>query len=477
RWRLLALSLPELWTKIDVKVYRISGTVRRGRVAEEMLRTILERAAGQKLHISVSTHLLTPNETKRFFAHLQSTLRDWASLTLSGIVSSKWGTYTVYGVYSGLSLFPTSADRAGFSSLEEFTIQHMGTFEYRGKLVDALTKAPKLRSLVIDQHPAQCPVLHATPPPPFNWSNLVHLDPGFMSHFSGYHQQLAMCTRLQTLVINTLHEHHIGDDTPMVELQSLELKTQAGLETDFESVIALVERSAPVKLTYIPVENVCLTDDTVGRLLQRTPHVTRFTVNGHILPFLPSAIVSGELLPNVEHVSVGISTLHYESLTRYALAGPTLDSIESLAKSGTPKGTLKSLRIVDEDVTTNMLFFPGRPARVESYQSREAEQKSQDASSPDRVRTTAAVFDHLLSGGMNAWTDRACSLLHENMELLEYIVTAMEDDETGGFEHAFRCKGLEELTKPSVSGDRVDGMTQIKDRLLVLKEKWAGQAV
>ncbi|KAJ8073954.1 hypothetical protein PM082_012238 [Marasmius tenuissimus] len=377
RWRQVASSTRELWTTISFQVCDLTAVFTKRDRAEtlyEMLCLMLARRAGKKLHVKVELDRRPPEEIRRFFDLLRSATRDWVSLTLGGSPERR-----------GVALYPQPEDREGFASLEAVSVQDMTARERKGKLRESLEKAPKLHPIAI-HHLNKTRNVHNSPPIPlplFRWPKLVHfaLD---HSSYTWSARGLALCSRLESLVIyasinrdtdsfmlmtefSTVRKlrlvsgAHVYSRRPatyldfyrrlkLPGLEQLEVDSRAGVETDWENITALLERSAPAKLKFVSIGGISLMDVTVGRLLRNTPQVTSLTITGDVLPYLPRAIMSGDILPNLEYLGVASRTpWRLQGVPGWSrLSRPTIAAIVNLLKSGNPTGTLGSLRVTEQ---------------------------------------------------------------------------------------------------------------------------------
>ncbi|KAL0568286.1 hypothetical protein V5O48_013705, partial [Marasmius crinis-equi] len=334
-WRRVSLGMPELWTSIYVWVPELSYNDERSQVVIEMMDAVLDRAAGEKLHVHVDTDAVAPRETRRFFTLLRSTCADWVSLTLRGTILYRGGWHDQH--YLGHPIFPEAKDETGFSSLETIDIEDMVTYEYRDKLLKALENASQLRSIKISSYPRKR-LLNA-PVPTFPWSHLTTFESSPASQPWSF-QALSNCPNLRVLVISgaTPSSHWTTDGFPSVTLRKVQklrisfrdhnshydsgladlptvcqklnlpaLKDleveDVGLNANLDALLDLIERSK-CTVKSLSFAGVTLMDESILRFLRMMPDVASLALKGLLFPLIFHAMSSVDLLPNLQHLLV-----------------------------------------------------------------------------------------------------------------------------------------------------------------------------
>ncbi|KAL0056685.1 hypothetical protein AAF712_016710 [Marasmius tenuissimus] len=211
-------------------------------------------------------------------------------------------------------------------------------------------------------------------------------------------------------------------------LEELEVDNTACVNADFVMIVDLVERSCPTRLRSISIGEVYLNDLTVLRLLRLAPGVTHLTLRGYLFPHLLEHIMSEGLLLKLSHLSIGVSAAR-----AYSLMSATGRVVGKLMKSKEGTGILKSIDVVDKDITTKIQVVLGRASRVQIlYRSKEAlsrlqaqepwnERDSEEAQCTVEIKMFADLWRGIfyVSGcGVN--------LLNQNIELFDFMLTAME---------------------------------------------------
>ncbi|KAL0573087.1 hypothetical protein V5O48_008882 [Marasmius crinis-equi] len=503
RWRQLSMNLPELWTNVDVDLFTIIDTFKCHRTGYEILREVLRRTASQKLRVTITAcNTEPPMEQERLLLLLRSTRSMWSSLTLEGVALKEYGNLW--------QLYPVPGDSEGFTSLEEVDSLDMSYWEHDGRLMKALERAPKLRAVAIYGGIKGEPL--------FEWQSLAQFS---IPPDSGdwWAHRLALCTRLTTLVfvlshrndpvdfqgfihLNTLRtlrlefageESYVEDPFNVCEilevpgLERLEIDTDLASGTDFESIIGMLERSAPAKLKSVSIEDVLLTDVTIVRLLEATPGVTHLNLAGHMLPYLLNAIMSGKVLPNIEHLTVGTPVYDGDRACT-PLPGLTRTAVDHLVKLGTPTGTLKSVRILQALFTEDISLRSGRAA-VSTVTKYDYSDRSRWVAVQARKRTkrdeTPRLFERLFDSMLLETRASPVSrrTLNENIELFHYVLTTIEECKTGLFKnmvnhfastaHAHRVEHssmLEDLIDLDSDTGEVWTYACVKHRMLALED-------
>ncbi|KAK1229341.1 hypothetical protein PQX77_007595 [Marasmius sp. AFHP31] len=495
RWRQVASSTRELWTTISFQDSDLNAVFRNRQRAHkhyEMLHLMLARRAEKKLHIKVELDRLPPIEMRRFFDLLRSTTRDWVSLTLDGYPYTHEGS-------GGVPLYPQPEDRKGFASLEAVSIQDMSTWECQGKLRESLEKAPKLCSITIHHFNK---TRNIVPFPLFRWPKLVHFELDRSPYnYAWSARGLALCSSLESLVIYASSDRGTDSFMSMTEFSTVrklrlvsgaykgfsrlatyldfcrglklpgleqlevdsqpEADSQAGVKTDWENITALLERSAPAKLKSVSIGGISLMDVTVGRLLRNTPQVTSLTITGNVLPYLPNAILSGDILPNLEYLGIARLT-HWRGLSR-----PTIAAIVNLLKSGNPTGTLGSVRVTEENLRMTMECRP-----------REYDSARPCLESTLLDHAAAEAFEDLLYD-LVYWDGLSYEkVLNENIQLVEFILKAVEESEPGTCKFWLFCskkehRNIGDLGRSFRDGDLKDRWDSIRERMLrIAQERW-----
>ncbi|KAL0567025.1 hypothetical protein V5O48_014971 [Marasmius crinis-equi] len=449
RWRQLSMNLPELWTKVYLDLWTIIDNFGQDDTASEILKEALRRTADQKLRITITACDIEPiTEQKHLLGVLCSTRPRWISLALQGVASS--------GLWQ---LYPVQGDSEGFTSLEEVDILEMSYWEHDRRLLKALENAPKLRSIFIHSEMKDEPL--------FNWANLTEFFvPPDSCHWWAH--RLALCTRLETLVfrlrnhndpvnfrgiirLDTLrvlrldyYEHEgYGEDAfdicailQVPALHSLEINTTSGSGTDLQNLIAMFERSPPANLRSIAIWDVSLTDVTIARLLKATPGVTHLTLRGWMLPYLLTAIASGKVLPNIEHLHFGVA-VHCHNNGFLPLPGLTRTALDNLVRVGTPTSTLRSVRVVQTMFTKEIALIPGRAALSSIMMQECSDLTEERARKRMEEDVTPELFEFLFESILckaGPLTPVIRRNMNENIELLQYALATVEKCKTGLFD-------------------------------------------
>ncbi|KAL0568925.1 hypothetical protein V5O48_013045 [Marasmius crinis-equi] len=484
-----------------------------------MLLTILKRSRKRKLHVHITTdgqprsqETLTP-----FFNLLRSSSSRWASLTLLG-------RKKVSVTSAGQTLCPSLHD--GFFSLEQVTIEDIDTYDPDGKLRNALVDAPCLRSVSINK-PGQlnwpqltklelpdrvdipsilalglCKNLHtliiAMP-----WQLLHFPDDDLVPSLPPIHldrlQKLRVALDLDPEVSNVPITHWTETRAPIPTIPSiicnaltvphlshLELSTSITLNSDIDSIIALIQRSS-CKLNSIVIEGMLLMDVTIERLLRAVscPTITSLSLSGLPIPYLFDAMRDDpdHFLPNLEHLSVTC----VPSPAEYVLPPGTIDAVSHLVKSRV--GRIQTLGLdnpsndVVEDLTKNCphleIHTNKRGGNTQTATSRD------ETDSLNQLVLQPVLREKDLNRTYPEEIFKANLL--ENFQLLKHILTVIEDSEAKSSskpDSPYRCSELAKLHQQwrspssrlrsilSSTPDSDSDCVQIMNRVEVLLQKW-----
>ncbi|KAJ8092118.1 hypothetical protein PM082_021650 [Marasmius tenuissimus] len=512
RWYDVAAHTPGLWTTIKFNLDDISSSARQMEGSVELLALVLERSAGRKLCVDFTAREAPPKCSQPFLDVLRSTRQNWVELSLQGMVAL--GCQGKKGeMFGGLRLFPDAAsgDTAGFDSLKKVIITDLVPYERRREFVTALEKAPNLRIIIVNGlEQARRP---HDPPPVFSWGKLTHVSLGWTCLAEDWGiRALKECVGLHTLLLegnpgrapssryDTLIElrtvkilrvqHHFrytnlpDDDFPpnvchilkLPALEELDISNPMCGLIDVEMHVGLLERSQPPKFRTISLHDVTLTDITLGRILRAAPQVTTFTMNGYVFPHVVNMIASGEVLPNIEKLSIGLTEF---PMSPPALLHATRLSIVQLLEAKTTErlSSLQSLHIKDKAFDMKLEFPKGEPVSSDILQEVRARV------GPEDKLMTGKIFVKLVKHLVFQDLDPACRLLNDNIELFEFMLTTMEDCETDEFKSVFfeQCSIPELLERsymfwsfayPCHAPSVAKGWKSIKARFESLDERW-----
>ncbi|KAL0059828.1 hypothetical protein AAF712_013401 [Marasmius tenuissimus] len=508
RWRQVSTATPGLWTKIKFNLDTISSSPRRMNGVLELFAMVLGRSTGTKRIVEIQTEKAPPEYAQLFLDILRSTRHTWVELTLQGIFTTgcQAGKEEMFG---GLRLFPdrASGDTAGFDSLESVGVMDLVPYERRREFIAALEKAPNLRTVVVRglQHARRAD----DPPPAFNWGKLKHLSLDWSCLMQDWGiRALKECVGLDALVLegnpgrapsssgDTLIElktitklrvslllrytnvreidypPHVCYILKLPALESLEIANPSCQPIDLEMIVGLVERSASSVLCTISIEDVFLSDITLGRLLRAAPQVTKLKMHGYVFPHVVNMIASGEILPNLEHLSIGCSKFAPALLhaTRVAIVG----LLE--AKTSERLSDLQTLHVTDKQFDVRLELQKGEPVSSDILEKARVRVGLED------YRETGKIFNDLAKGLLFQDLDPACDLLNDNIELFEYMLTVMEDCEAIEFKYAFfKCSIPDllvnsymfwSLSHPSHPPLAAQGWSSIRARLERLELQW-----
>ncbi|KAK1215367.1 hypothetical protein PQX77_022014 [Marasmius sp. AFHP31] len=508
RWHQVSTSTPGLWRKIKFDLDTISSSPHRMDGVLELFALVLERSAGTKRIVEIETERAPPEYSRPFLDVLRSTRHTWVKLTLDGIFTT--GCQAGKGeMFGGLRLFPdpTSGDTATFESLEIVGITDLVPYERRRGFITALEKAPNLRMIII--HGLQNAGRVDDPPPAFSWRNLrclslewsclmedwgiralkecVGLDvlvlggnPGRAPSSSGDTIiELKTVTKLEvsllfryTNVREIDYPPHVCYILKLPALESLTISNPSCQLIDLEMIGGLVERSASSALCTISIEEVFLSDITLGRLLRAAPQVTKLEMHGYVFPHVVNMIASGEVLPNIEHLSIG------HSKSAPALLHATRVAIVELleAKTAERLSDLQFVHITDKGFDVRLELRKGESVSSDILEIARARVGLED------YRETGKAFNELAKSLLFRDLDPACNLLNDNVELFEYMLTIMENSEAIEFKYAFfKCSISDLLVKsymfwslshPLHPPLAAQGWSSIRARLERLELQW-----
>ncbi|KAL0565137.1 hypothetical protein V5O48_016895 [Marasmius crinis-equi] len=333
RWREVALGMPELWKRIWIT--RDVMKPNRKRFATDVLRAVLDRASGGNLRVYINLWKIFPSDPdlREMFRLLRSTSNRWEVFELRSRTDPP-------GIFD-IPLYPCfdASEETPFASLKElYIITRLKHFDFDGKLVRALVRAPSLNVLAIRSKPEfKVEEAEAVPVPSFAWEGITHLETG---GFYGrqYSEILYQCTKLHTLVIDDLNSTgREGTEIPTIRLETIrrlrlslynrwtgrkkeskafcealvlpglkELEVVRGVNTaiDFDSLGGLVRRSG-CELSSVSIQDISIMDVAVGEFLRTTPEVASLTVKGRLFGHLFEAMASDpDFLPRMKRLTV-----------------------------------------------------------------------------------------------------------------------------------------------------------------------------
>ncbi|KAK1224561.1 hypothetical protein PQX77_012540 [Marasmius sp. AFHP31] len=216
---------------------------------------------------------------------------------------------------------------------------------------------------------------------------------------------------------------------------------------------------------------------TILKLLRLTPGITHLTLRGYVFPHILEHMVSEGLLPMLNHLMIGVSVAR-----AYNLMPTTGRAIGELVKSKEREGILKSIHMVDRDITTKFQVELGGATRFQIlYRSKEAlgrlSSREPHERESEEAQFTVEMFADLWRGMLHA---RECgvNILNQNIELFDFMLTAMEKCETADYRSFLRAEpdlkclvnGCMLLDPPPGHVDAEWG--HIRVRFLQLVEKW-----
>ncbi|KAL0057577.1 hypothetical protein AAF712_015775 [Marasmius tenuissimus] len=369
----VSTDLPQMWTTTVLSVADITKTARRSNHAFEMLKLILSRTAEKGLHVIIGAAQVPPKRSRISFDLLRSTCHRWTSLELLGRVrKADW----MGDKYAGIAMYPEKGHLQGFASLESVTIESMATYEYRRKLLTALERAPKLRS--INMRGLADTQKRGDPPPAFNGSLLSHFEiECFPSDW--YIRGLSMCSNIQSLYINGFAGRALNFDA-VVQLDKLRK-----LKVSFSSKSRKQWNVSPniCHILRLPglEDGKVLSNTTQINLNQRgvsegyhsfeaaSPNARGYTphAEGLSLPSPPGAYHVERASFKAQSFKIGVSVAQ-----AYSLMSATGRVVSKLMKSKEGTGVLKSVDVVDKDITTKIQVELGRTSRIQIlYRSKE----------------------------------------------------------------------------------------------------------